>query len=152
MNAAAECSHLLVGPPPPHPYDDGASQDGIWQPTKASECHGREGADFFRLDLLAANDAASGNGTSTMTSIKEAANLLVLFGLRAEQCVDLVLQDCRLGSVVSDLAEEICRRDVHRLDRVRDQELGHFYGAGLAGCGFGRKECKARRALPSVHQ
>jgi hypothetical protein len=152
MNAATERRHLLSRRPAAHSHDHGARQDGVREPAKASEGHGAVGGNLFRLDPLAVNDASTSNGATTVAGIDQSANLFVLFCLRAEYRVDLVVKDRRLPFIVSNLTEKVGRRDIDRLDCIRDQQFGNLERAGLARGWFGRQEREPRRRVPRVHQ
>jgi hypothetical protein len=78
---------------PSHADDDRPAHDGVGQPTKASESDRCVSVDLLRLDGLAVHEATAGRGTLTVTSVEQATDLLVLFGLGSEYCVDLVKQD-----------------------------------------------------------
>src|SRR4051812_38912869 len=106
---------VLPGCSTPHPNNDRSRHQGIGKPAKAGQGDGAVRRNLLGLDYLASDNAPTGDGTAPMASIQQAAYLLVVLGLGAEDGVDLVEQD-RHAVLAADLAEEIGRRDVHRLN------------------------------------
>jgi hypothetical protein len=64
-------------------------------------------------------DASAGNGALTMTCIQESAQLFIVLGLWAEDGIDFVVQDRRAPILRSDLAEEVGRRDIASIAKVK---------------------------------
>src|SRR5262249_10097934 len=84
MNAPPEWRHAFSRRAPPHPYDDGAAEDRVGKPAETRQAKSTEGGNFFRLDLLAPNNASTGDSASAMTGIIQPSDFFILFRLRAE--------------------------------------------------------------------
>jgi hypothetical protein len=72
-----------------------------------------------------------------MAGVEHAADLLVVLRLRAEQGVDLVVEDRRQAIGVGHLAEQVSRGRVDGLDRPGHEQLGNLEGPRLPRAGLG---------------
>jgi hypothetical protein len=73
-----------------------------------------------------------------MTGIIQPSDFFILFRLQAEDSIDLVVQErWRSTFLIANLAEDVGRRDVDRLDRIWHQQFGDFQCSSLAGSWFG---------------
>ena len=96
MQATPIRLHNLVRCPAAHPHDDRARQDGVGQVTEAGHRDSAISRDFLGEDLLAPNDAATGDAVPTMAGVQQPANFfVVVLRPRPEHGVDFVEQDRR---------------------------------------------------------
>ncbi|MGB6770017.1 MAG: hypothetical protein WBE50_18370 [Methyloceanibacter sp.] len=60
------------------------------------------------------------------------SDLFIVLRLWTKYRIDLIEQERWSAIVISDLAEKICRRNVHRLDRPRHEQFANLKRPGLA--------------------
>ena len=105
MVAATVGLDALGAQAPAHADDDRARQQGVGQPAQPGHRHRRIDRRVFRRDIRAVHDAAPIGRAAPVTGIDEASNVLVLFGLRSEDRIDLVKGDCGLTLVAARFSE-----------------------------------------------
>jgi hypothetical protein len=122
----------LIGRASTHSNNYGPAHNRIWQVIKSGESDRAVRGQFFRLDYFAPGDAPAREGSPSVTGIKKATDVLIVFGLRSKDRIDLVIKNGRWSGLVSHLAKQVRGRRIDGENWSRHQYFSDFKGTGFA--------------------
>jgi hypothetical protein len=93
VHAPAIRLNPLRGSPPTHTDNYAAGEDRVRKVSEACERDRAIGRQFLGLDLLPHDDASTSFGATSVASVQDSPDLLMLLRFRANQRIDLVKQD-----------------------------------------------------------